>query len=216
MKIREAVDQLVARIGETSGHNVWLMIQLIGLERAEAIHNKLVAEGNLGPSAFAQRARAGAGPAVLNYPYGSDYAWHAVDADGHIAAFAIFETGPMPLAILEHWEAEQTLEDALLAALPSREHEAPSAEKPGFMNQTSRGIFLYDWGHFGRNGSRRDQYAREPVPPDPVTVDQLPETLAQRVRRVQFTDFCFADYAHIDLHQLPPYAPAIPADDLDL
>jgi hypothetical protein len=215
-QVEDTVSRIVGPVSYPAGYEaegeVRCLIWLIGLERANAIADELEATGHLNSATFGGRAREEAGEAALRYPFGSDYAWNATDRDGHIASFVSFIRGPIPLVVLEHEDDDESLWE-YLQSLPRRSGPRSGRHENMPIIEEEQGLFLYDWGHQGEGGARDDQYERTDVPELPVTISEIPEPYAEMIRRVQFSDICFADYPRIDLHQLPPYAPVMPTDD---
>lgn len=111
MKIWQRVEATVARTGASDVESVGevrCLIWLLGLDRANELLDALDPPTL---EAFRALASEAAGEIALRYPSGSDYAWYASDADGHVGMFVQFSRGPIPLVVLERWDQAEPVEE---------------------------------------------------------------------------------------------------------
>jgi hypothetical protein len=129
------------------------------------------------------------------YPYGWDYAWLAVDADGHVAVFTSAGQGPIPAAVLADRERADQAED-LVFDLPERgDYELlVSLPRPDdFIAFARRGLFAYDWWDVHRIKGHTFRYELLARPKVPVSVERMEGAVAALARRVRFEAVRFAE-----------------------
>jgi hypothetical protein len=131
------------------------------------------------------------------YPVQVDCVWVASDRDGHIAAFVTAGIGPIPVMVLNNTESlpVQEIEEAILR-LPkvSACRLIASVPRPdSFIAMAERGFFVYDWSDVHRTVSIIDAYEPMACPVNPVSLEQLPESLRSHAARVRYSAGTFGE-----------------------
>lgn len=134
------------------------------------------------------------------YPEGIDSCWLASDRDGQLGVFLTRGRGPIPaLALLETYPLDG-LEERLLA-LPKAsdiERHIQMPRSDPLVAFAERGFFVYDWSDAHRTESYIDEYELIALPYRPVTLDQVPEGLAEAARFMRFINVVFANAWRVD------------------
>jgi hypothetical protein len=136
---------------------------------------------------------------------GSDLAWLAVDAVGHMAVFTTAGVAPIPSTVLDHPDLVDPAEDLLLELPPVGDcgllvrYPRPD----DYINFARRGFFAYDWQDVHRSPHTRcyDMIARPEVP---RSVEDIGAELGAVARLVRFGTLTFADSPAIRAEQLVP------------
>lgn len=115
-----------------------------------------------------------------DYPaaHSMDTTWFAVDAVGHVGVFESWEDGHVPETAIDAHD--------LLAGIWSLDH--PGEEESLSIEDLAAalGAFIY---HYDNSDDSFDQialYRRTTTPEVPLHLDQLPPTLRQQAKQVQF------------------------------
>lgn len=135
------------------------------------------------------------------YPEGIDCCWLAYDRDGHLGVFVTSGRGPVPVpALLETYPLDD-IEERLLA-LPKASDIDLRVRMPRpnrFVAFAERGVFVFDWSDVHRTEAYIDEYELVAFPYRPLTLDQLPDDLADAARSIRFNQIAFASAWRIDV-----------------
>ena len=127
------------------------------------------------------------------YPQGIDWSWLASDREGHLGVFVTGGYGPIPVqALLPDYPLEEI--EGQLVKLPkvSDAHlPVPMLEPGRFVALAERGLFVYDWSDVHRTEAYIDEYELMALPYRPLTLDLLPDDLADAARSVRFINLAF-------------------------
>jgi hypothetical protein len=138
------------------------------------------------------------------YQDGIDCVWLASDRDGHLGAFATGGIGPIPVQALDCEGPPVEDIEGLVCDLPdvSAARLLVSIKRPDdFIELAKRGLFVYDWSDVHRT-TRESIHAYELIvtPVNPITVDLLPDEVANIAKALKFGDVAFADGQPLDVY----------------
>jgi hypothetical protein len=136
------------------------------------------------------------------YPEGIDGSWLASDRDGHLGVFVIAGCGPIPAQTLNPAYPLDEIEEDILKLPKASDVDFPgqAAEVDRFVDLAERGFFVYDWSDVHRViQAYINAYELVARPYRPLTLDQLPDDLADAARSVRFTRLSFANAWRVDV-----------------
>ncbi|NJM92408.1 MAG: hypothetical protein HC861_07090 [Rhodospirillaceae bacterium] len=135
------------------------------------------------------------------YPAGVDCCWLASDRIGQLGVFVTGGSGPIPTqALLPTYPLDQIEETILERPKASDIDLRVRVPRPHrFVALAERGVFVYDWSDVHRTEQYIDEYELMALPYRPLTLDLLPETLADSARAVRFSTVSFATAWRIDV-----------------
>ena len=119
---------------------------------------------------------------------GREFDWFAVDGRGHVGHFATAGFGPIPVAVLERLDELRHLDQRVLKLEVVGDavgHLAGRIED--WLEMAQRGLFAYDWKHWG------GPYQRAATPARPILLADLPTELRESVQVVTWPDVNFAE-----------------------
>src|SRR5262245_20446873 len=128
------------------------------------------------------------------YPQGIDCSWLASDREGHLGVFVTGGFGPIPVqALLPGYPLDDIEEQILKLPKTSDVHlPAPTPEPGRFSEFAVRGLFVYDWSDVRRTVAEQiGEYELVALPYRPLTLERLPEDLAEAARSVRFINLAF-------------------------
>ena len=146
------------------------------------------------------------------YPQGIDCCWLASDRNGHPGVFVTGGRGPIPAqALLETYPID-TIEEQILT-LPKASDIDLRVRMPRpdrFVALAERGFFVLDWSDIHRTEAYIDEYELMALPYRPLTLDLLPDDLADAARSIRFTKVAFANAWRVNVraHLICREAPA--------
>jgi hypothetical protein len=130
-----------------------------------------------------------------------DCCWLASDRDGHLGVFLTGGHGPVAAQVLLETYPLDSIEQQILA-LPKASDIDLRMRMPNpdrFVALAERGFFVYDWSDVHRTEAYIDEYELMALPYRPLTLDQLPDDLAETARSVRFTKVGFASAWRVDV-----------------
>jgi len=135
------------------------------------------------------------------YPDGLDCCWLASDRIGQLGVFVTGGSGPIPAqALLPTYlldDLEKTLLDLPRASDIDLRVRVPRPDR--FVALAERGFFVYDWSDVHRTEQYIDEYELMALPYRPITLDLLPDHLADTARAARFSALSFASAWRIDV-----------------
>jgi hypothetical protein len=135
------------------------------------------------------------------YPDGLDCCWLASDRIGQLGVFVTGGSGPIPAqALLPTYlldDLEKTLLDLPRASDIDLRVRVPRPDR--FVALAERGFFVYDWSDVHRTEQYIDEYELMALPYRPITLDLLPDHLADTARAARFSTLSFATAWRIDV-----------------
>jgi len=135
------------------------------------------------------------------YPDGLDCCWLASDRIGQLGVFVTGGSGPIPAqALLPTYlldDLEKTLLDLPRASDIDLRVRVPRPDR--FVALAERGFFVYDWSDVHRTEQYIDEYELMALPYRPITLDLLPDHLADTARAARFSALSFATAWRIDV-----------------
>jgi hypothetical protein len=135
------------------------------------------------------------------YPQSVDCCWLASDRDGHLGVFVTGGRGPIPAQALLESYAIDNIEGQILT-LPKASDIDLRVRMPRpdrFVTLAERGFFVLDWSDVHRTEAYIDEYELMALPYRPLTLDLLPDDLADAARSVRFTKVAFANAWRVDV-----------------
>ncbi len=153
----------------------------------------------------------------VEYPYGLDYEWYAVDLAGHIAVFHTSGDGLVPEYALKLCETQDLLSECI-SQLPVRGWTTMLVSMPGsepdFCAKFSdRGIFVYEWAatyspriHHSRVSEpfSRPIYELYSGPTSPIGIAELPEQIQLLLREQPACPMLFNSSPFVNVRPLFP------------
>lgn len=135
------------------------------------------------------------------YPEGVDCCWLASDRIGQLGVFVTGGSGPVPALVLLPPYPLDDLEETILA-LPKASDidlrvKVPRPDR--FVALAERGFFVYDWSDVHRTEQYIDEYELMALPYRPLSLDLLPDDLADMARDVRFGAISFASAWRVDV-----------------
>jgi hypothetical protein len=136
---------------------------------------------------------------------GWDVEWLACDADDHVGLFITAGGGYAPGEFLRDTDAHEAAIDAILALPASTTARFAPELRPGVVNQwrlvAERGLFAFDSDASG------GPYRLEAAPETPVLATELPASVANVLRDLQYGNLHFATLTGISSESLlrPPF-----------
>lgn len=129
------------------------------------------------------------------YPQGIECSWLASDRDGHLGVFVTSGRGPVPAQVLLETYPLADIEERILALPKASDIDLRvRMPQPGrLVALAERGFFVYDWSDVHRTEAYIDEYELMALPYRPLTLDLLPDDLADAARSVRFTQVAFAN-----------------------
>jgi hypothetical protein len=152
-----------------------------------------------------------------DYPVQVDCVWVASDRDGHVGAFATAGIGPIPELALSNTRSLPVtdIEEAILK-LPkvSSCRLIASVPRPdSFIAMAERGFYVYDWSDVHRTvASLMDAYEPMACPVNPVSLEELPESLRSSAGSVRYCVGAFDDCGTIKVTNYFDCLRAFPRD----
>jgi hypothetical protein len=135
------------------------------------------------------------------YPDGLDCCWLASDRIGQLGAFATGGSGPIPApALLAPYQLDEI--EGKLLELPKASDIDLRVRMPRpdrFVALAERGLFVYDWSDVHRTEQYAEEYELMALPYRPITLDLLPEHLAENARAIRFSTVSFASAWRVDV-----------------
>lgn len=135
------------------------------------------------------------------YPEGLDCCWLASDRIGQLGVFVTGGSGPIPAQVLLPAYPLDDLEKTILELPKASDIDlrvrAPRSDR--FVALAERGMFVYDWSDVHRTEQCIDEYELVALPYRPITLDLLPESLADTARAVRFSTVSFASAWRVDV-----------------
>src|SRR5688572_14198264 len=135
------------------------------------------------------------------YPDGRDCCWLASDRIGQLGVFVTGGSGPIPAqARLPTYlldDLEKTLLDLPRASDIDLRVRVPRPDR--FVALAERGFFVYDWSDVQRTEQYIDEYELMALPYRPITLDLLPDHLADTARAVRLGAVSFASAWRVDV-----------------
>ena len=128
------------------------------------------------------------------YPQGIDCCWLASDRNGNPGVFVTGGRGPIPAqALLETYPID-TIEERILTLPKASDIDlrVRMSRPYRFVTLAERGFFVFDWSDVHRTEAYIDEYELMALPYRPLTLDLLPDDLADAARSVRFTKVAFA------------------------
>lgn len=144
------------------------------------------------------------------YPQGIDSSWLASDRDGHLGVFVTAGCGPVPAQTLNPVYPLDQIEWDILKLPKASDIDPPArtAQHDRFVDLAERGFFVYDWSDTLQASINAYELIERPY--RPLTLDQLPDDLAEAARFVRFTKVTFANAWRVDVraHMICREAPS--------
>jgi hypothetical protein len=135
------------------------------------------------------------------YPDGLDCCWLASDRIGQLGVFATGASGPMPVQALLPTYPLDDIEVRVLELPKASDIDLrvriPQPDR--FVALAERGLFVYDWSDVHRTEQYIEEYELMALPYRPLTLDLLPEHLAENARMIRFSTVSFANAWRVDV-----------------
>lgn len=108
---------------------------------------------------------------MVDYPWGLDVEWIAVDRKGRVGVFITAGSGPIPKACFTEAEVLDQIWDAIHSLPEVMDYElVVSVPRPDdFIAIAKRGLFSFDWQQF----QETPRYEIQARPKTPLTVDAI-------------------------------------------
>ena len=135
------------------------------------------------------------------YPEGLDCCWLASDRIGQLGVFITGGTGPIPEQVLLPAYPLDDLEKTILELSKASDIDlrVRAARSDRFAALAERGLFVYDWSDVHRTEQYIDEYELVALSYRSITLDLLPDGLADTARAVRFSTVSFASAWRIDV-----------------
>jgi hypothetical protein len=109
--------------------------------------------------------------------------------------------GPIPVpALLDAYPLNEVEERILkLSKASDIDLRIRMPQPDRFVALAERGVFVYDWSDIHRTEAYIDEYELMALPYRPLTLEQLPDDLADAARSARFANVAFASAWRVDV-----------------